>query len=722
MLSVITDEAAQSELAMSLDELAREGARRMLAAALEAEVDAYITGFAALTDEHGHRLVRRNGHAPARQLATGAGQVEVTRPRVDDRRVDPATGYRVAASPGGVSMDVGDVTSAVAGNLSNGTAYTFTVAAINAAGVGTNSTASTSVTPQPTTVPTAPTQVTARAREQSAVVAWQRPASDGGLALNGYTVTATPGGQSAMVAGSETTTTVPNLADGTAYTFRVTASNAKGTGAASAASVAVTPGVTAPDPPADVAANALGNGGIEVDWQAPAYTGGQSITGYTVTVQPGGRTVPAAAGAVSVVVSGLDSQTQYTFTVTATNTTGISAASGQTIPMTPVEGLTAAARVLSDAALATLTQVTPNTTTSTTLTFSNAPAEVTGLQPGNVLVIGPVPAAPYGGLRKVSQINSSGGTTTVVTAEATVTEAFIDLAASVRDQLGAVAPPAAATTAASDPDVGLTVDLNNIPIGTGITMNGSLLLSGTVGMDASIPDMSVPVPYAAQIGLNEDVIYQLNATVTASQDGTFHNEEKKIKEIDITDKVKLAKGKLPVTVVLRVSAYLNGTVSAGMTTNGSLQQRVTLSEPLWGGTYSATAAQPTFEIADPTSFADASYEAGVKVSLVAQIGLLGLKKDLMDLDTTLSYGATVDISGDPWFKLESCLKADARVLFGTYVFDKNLLDQCGTLRTAKGPLAQLSLQPQGVYVAPGGTVQFSVNTYPYIQGLGIVRE
>jgi putative transposase len=94
MLSVGTDEAARSELAMSLDELAREGARRMLAAALEAEVDAYIAALAALVDGHGHRLVVRNGHAPARQLATGAGQVEVVRPRVDDRRVDPTTGER----------------------------------------------------------------------------------------------------------------------------------------------------------------------------------------------------------------------------------------------------------------------------------------------------------------------------------------------------------------------------------------------------------------------------------------------------------------------------------------------------------------------------------------------------------------------------------------------------------------------------------------------------
>jgi hypothetical protein len=66
----------------------------MLAAALEAEVDVYLAAFAELVDERGHRLVRRNGHAPARQLATGVGHVEVVRPRVDDRRVDPDSGQR----------------------------------------------------------------------------------------------------------------------------------------------------------------------------------------------------------------------------------------------------------------------------------------------------------------------------------------------------------------------------------------------------------------------------------------------------------------------------------------------------------------------------------------------------------------------------------------------------------------------------------------------------
>jgi putative transposase len=95
MLSVVTDEQSRAGLATDLDELVREGARRILAAALEAEVDTYLAAHHELTDERGHRLVRRNGHAQPRQVTTAAGRVEVVRPRVDDRRVDPVTGERV---------------------------------------------------------------------------------------------------------------------------------------------------------------------------------------------------------------------------------------------------------------------------------------------------------------------------------------------------------------------------------------------------------------------------------------------------------------------------------------------------------------------------------------------------------------------------------------------------------------------------------------------------
>jgi putative transposase len=94
MLSVVTTEQTASALRLDLDELAREGARRMLAAALEAEVDDYLAA-AAERDERGRRLVVRNGHARERQVTTVAGSVPVRAPRVNDCRTDPVTGERL---------------------------------------------------------------------------------------------------------------------------------------------------------------------------------------------------------------------------------------------------------------------------------------------------------------------------------------------------------------------------------------------------------------------------------------------------------------------------------------------------------------------------------------------------------------------------------------------------------------------------------------------------
>ena len=77
-----------------LDEIVRDGARQMLAAALQAEVAAYVERFAAEVDEDGHRLVVRNGYHAPREVTTAAGAVPVRQPRVNDRRTDEATGQR----------------------------------------------------------------------------------------------------------------------------------------------------------------------------------------------------------------------------------------------------------------------------------------------------------------------------------------------------------------------------------------------------------------------------------------------------------------------------------------------------------------------------------------------------------------------------------------------------------------------------------------------------
>jgi putative transposase len=71
-----------------LDEIAREGAQRMLMAALRAEADDYLERHRGERDEQGHALVVRNGHAATRKITLGSGTVEVQAPRVNDRRRD----------------------------------------------------------------------------------------------------------------------------------------------------------------------------------------------------------------------------------------------------------------------------------------------------------------------------------------------------------------------------------------------------------------------------------------------------------------------------------------------------------------------------------------------------------------------------------------------------------------------------------------------------------
>ncbi|MFC8854120.1 IS256 family transposase [Streptomyces sp. NPDC057144] len=94
MLSVVNDDGTTANGSSLIDEIVREGARRMLAAALEAEVNAYIAELADQRDERGRRLVVRNGYHQPRKVTTVAGAIEVRAPRVNDKRVDEATGER----------------------------------------------------------------------------------------------------------------------------------------------------------------------------------------------------------------------------------------------------------------------------------------------------------------------------------------------------------------------------------------------------------------------------------------------------------------------------------------------------------------------------------------------------------------------------------------------------------------------------------------------------
>ena len=98
MLTVVHDADASNENGTAggslLDEIVRGGARAMLAAALAAEVAAYIDAHAGEVDQDGYRLVVRNGYHGEREVLTAAGAVPVKAPRVNDKRVDAETGER----------------------------------------------------------------------------------------------------------------------------------------------------------------------------------------------------------------------------------------------------------------------------------------------------------------------------------------------------------------------------------------------------------------------------------------------------------------------------------------------------------------------------------------------------------------------------------------------------------------------------------------------------
>jgi hypothetical protein len=233
--------------------------------------------------------------------------------------------------------------------LTNGTAYTFRVTATNAVGTSPSSSPSNSVTPTAPvspTAPAAPTNVASTAGNGSASVSWTAP-SNGGSAITRYTITPYVGTTAqavTVVTGTPpaTSTTVTGLTNGTAYTFRVTATNAIGTGPASAPSNAVTPTApvttTVPGAPTNVTASVV-NRSVNLTWAAPP-NGGSGITSYTITPYIGTTAqtpvvVTGSPPATTKKLGGFRNGVTYTFTVRATNAVGTGPESAKSNAVTP---------------------------------------------------------------------------------------------------------------------------------------------------------------------------------------------------------------------------------------------------------------------------------------------------------------------------------------------------------------------------------------------------
>jgi hypothetical protein len=190
------------------------------------------------------------------------------------------------------------------------------------------------------TFPEAPTTVIATSGNAQAIVSFLPPASNGGSAIIGYTVTSGPGGL--IGTGSSSPITVTGLTNGTAYTFTVTATNEVGVGTASAPSNSVTP-VTIPDVPTNVSAIA-GNATVALSWSAPMITGGLPIIDYVIEYKlTTDSTWTIFADGLSPVtnatVTGLTNNLSYDFRISAVNDFGRSSvnttSANPSAPVTP---------------------------------------------------------------------------------------------------------------------------------------------------------------------------------------------------------------------------------------------------------------------------------------------------------------------------------------------------------------------------------------------------
>ncbi|MCX6530421.1 MAG: fibronectin type III domain-containing protein, partial [Actinobacteria bacterium] len=212
-------------------------------------------------------------------------------------------------------------TAAVTG-LTNGTTYYFKIVAVNAVGLGETSAMSAGVVPA--AVPGVPTSVLAERGDEFASVSWVAPASNGAT-ITRYTVTSNPGGLTCVWVSGPLNCDVLGLANGTSYTFTVSATNSVGEGNPSSASQSVVPAAV-PGMPTSVSGSS-GNGTVSLTWSAPTAVGGSGVIDYAIeySSNSGATWVTFTDGvstATSASVTGLSNGTSYVFRVAATNAVG----------------------------------------------------------------------------------------------------------------------------------------------------------------------------------------------------------------------------------------------------------------------------------------------------------------------------------------------------------------------------------------------------------------
>jgi hypothetical protein len=622
------------------------------------------------------------------------------------------TTYRVSVQPGARTVQTAsEVRTATVGQLTNGTEYTFTVTAVNANGAGPASLPAQG-TPDVAQVPLQPVVTQVMALNGRIDVQWLST-SDGGSSVTSYRLSAEPGGPTLTLAGDAIAGSLTGLTNGTAYTVKLVAVNKVGASPAAVTADVMPVARRAPAAPESVSAAAAGSGQVEVGWAPPTDTGTSTVTGYTITAQPGGKQTigSCASGQQTCVmtVSGLDSAVEYTFTVSAVSVDGIGAASAPTGPVLPQLAMKAEPWELTAPAAQTLTA----SQSDGRLVFDNPPPEVTDLTADQYVIIPPTPAAPDGLLRQITAVSTTGSRTVLTTIEAKLGDIVADgdFTGQVNLDSGdlAEAPPSASQPAASGARAAGELRLAPIPF----HLHAGIGNYGHLDADLALAPRLIyhfRYRFGVLVSARVAVVSRLTGHVLVhTSHGVDWTKQFSIGKWSFLTMVKAGRSRIPIVVSTTLSARAHADASGALTLEGypDIEAGIEGKVDGWHTGFSPISVNHS---AAGRPHLDGPANARLQVDALHAVTVAGILG--VGVEAAAYLAAHADVAANPWWWVRAgVVIRGCVVLLGKCTPADVSKDLNVTLISADGPFRGISVVPARTTIPRGRSVDFNVEAH-----------